>query len=73
MSSDQERRRNGAHAAESSERSATVGAHSQLDLPLRRQVLDKGWVQLEDLMGGDSAVIRGARTQKPSFRQSDTC
>ena len=24
-------------------------------------VLDKGWVQLEDYMGGDAAVIRGAR------------
>lgn len=24
-------------------------------------VLDKGWLQLEDLMGGDQAVIRGAR------------
>jgi len=24
-------------------------------------VLDKGWIQLEDLMGGDEAVIRGAR------------
>jgi len=27
----------------------------------RIQVLDKGWVQLEDCMGGDEAVIRGAR------------
>jgi len=25
------------------------------------QVLDKGWVQLEESMGGDAAVIRGAR------------
>jgi len=27
----------------------------------RRNVLDQGWVQLEDQMGGDAAVIRGAR------------
>lgn len=27
----------------------------------RIQVLDKGWVQLEEFMGGDGAVIRGAR------------
>jgi len=27
----------------------------------RINVLDKGWVQLEDCMGGDEAVIRGAR------------
>ncbi|OGO04220.1 MAG: thymidylate synthase, flavin-dependent [Chloroflexi bacterium RBG_13_56_8] len=27
----------------------------------RRPVLDKGWVQLEAYMGGDAAVIRGAR------------
>ncbi len=27
----------------------------------RIKVLDKGWVQLEDLMGGDAAVVRGAR------------
>jgi thymidylate synthase (FAD) len=27
----------------------------------RVDVLDKGWVQLEDMMGGDAAVIRGAR------------
>jgi thymidylate synthase (FAD) len=32
-----------------------------VELPVRRDVLDKGWMQLEDLMGGDSAVIRGAR------------
>ena len=25
------------------------------------QVLDKGWVKLEDMMGGDEAVVRGAR------------
>ena len=31
------------------------------ELPIRRPVLDKGWVQLEDIMGGDAAVIRGAR------------
>jgi thymidylate synthase (FAD) len=28
---------------------------------LKTPVLDKGWVQLEDYMGGDAAVIRGAR------------
>ncbi len=28
---------------------------------IRHPVLDKGWVQLEDYMGGDAAVIRGAR------------
>lgn len=28
---------------------------------LKTPVLDKGWVQLEDAMGGDAAVIRGAR------------
>jgi thymidylate synthase (FAD) len=27
----------------------------------RIQVLDKGWVQLEECLGGDEAVIRGAR------------
>ncbi|NLT72913.1 MAG: FAD-dependent thymidylate synthase [Chloroflexi bacterium] len=32
-----------------------------LQLPVREAVLDKGWMQLEDLMGGDAAVIRGAR------------
>jgi thymidylate synthase (FAD) len=31
------------------------------ELPIRRDVLDKGWMQLEDVMGGDAAVIRGAR------------
>jgi thymidylate synthase (FAD) len=31
------------------------------DLPRRRNVLDKGWVQIEALMGGDDAVIAGAR------------
>ena len=28
---------------------------------VRQSVLDKGWVQLEEQMGGDAAVIRGAR------------
>jgi thymidylate synthase (FAD) len=28
---------------------------------LRLPVLDKGWIQLEEWMGGDAAVIRGAR------------
>lgn len=27
----------------------------------KRDVLDKGWVQIEEQMGGDAAVIRGAR------------
>ena len=27
----------------------------------RLKVLDKGWIQLEDCMGGDEAVVRGAR------------
>jgi thymidylate synthase (FAD) len=31
------------------------------ELPGRIAVLDRGWVQLEDLMGGDDAVVRGAR------------
>lgn len=29
--------------------------------PTRKPVLDKGWLQLEDHMGGDAAIIRGAR------------
>ena len=33
----------------------------RVDLPIRRQVLDRGWLQLEECMGGDDAVIRGAR------------
>ncbi|OPZ77396.1 MAG: Thymidylate synthase ThyX [bacterium ADurb.Bin431] len=32
-----------------------------LELPIRKEVLDHGWMQLEDCMGGDAAVIRGAR------------
>jgi len=33
-----------------------------MDAPVKRmQVLDKGWVQLEALLGGDEAVTRGAR------------
>lgn len=32
-----------------------------INLPARQPVLDKGWVQLEECMGGDAAVIRGAR------------
>jgi thymidylate synthase (FAD) len=31
------------------------------EYPIRREVLDKGWMQLEEMMGGDAAVIRGAR------------
>ena len=34
---------------------------SQLNLPLERAVLDKGYVRLEEMLGGDAAVIRGAR------------
>jgi thymidylate synthase (FAD) len=30
-------------------------------LPAQVAVLDKGWVRLEDMMGGDAAVVRGAR------------
>jgi thymidylate synthase (FAD) len=32
-----------------------------LRLPIREDVLDKGWLQLEEMMGGDAAVIHGAR------------
>ncbi|MFO7695750.1 MAG: FAD-dependent thymidylate synthase [Anaerolineae bacterium] len=32
-----------------------------LQLPVGESVLDKGWMQLEEMMGGDAAVIRGAR------------
>lgn len=32
-----------------------------IELPIERTVLDKGWVRLEECMGGDAAVIRGAR------------
>lgn len=32
-----------------------------IELPIERVVLDKGWVRLEECMGGDAAVIRGAR------------
>ncbi len=32
-----------------------------MELPVRKAVLDKGWMQLEEMMGGDDAVIRGAR------------
>lgn len=37
---------------------------------LRREVLDKGWIQLEDYMGGDAAVIRGARICYQSVARS---
>ena len=30
-------------------------------LPIEVAVLDRGWVRLEDMMGGDAAVVRGAR------------
>jgi thymidylate synthase (FAD) len=36
----------------------------------RIPVLDKGWVQLEECMGGDEAVIRGARICYQSHAQS---
>jgi thymidylate synthase (FAD) len=36
----------------------------------RVAVLDKGWVQLEECMGGDQAVIRGARICYQSQAQS---
>ena len=32
-----------------------------IQLPIERAILDKGWLRLEDCMGGDDAVIRGAR------------
>lgn len=32
------------------------------DLPLRIPVLDKGWVELQDVMGGDRAIVAAART-----------
>lgn len=32
-----------------------------LRLPISRKVLDKGFVELEEMLGGDAAVIRGAR------------
>lgn len=32
-----------------------------IELPMRLSVLDKGYLCLEDLMGGDAAVVRGAR------------
>ena len=38
-----------------------TGDSPHVALPLRRDVLDKGWVQIEALMGGDQAVILGAR------------
>lgn len=40
-------------------------------LPIRRAVLDKGWVQIEDVMGGDQAVIRGARICYQSEARSE--
>ncbi len=36
----------------------------------RRTILDKGWVDLEDHMGGDAAVIRGARICYQSVAKS---
>ncbi len=44
--------------------------------PLRRvNILDKGWVQLEECLGGDEAVVRGARIcyqSRPHRREDDT-
>jgi len=37
----------------------------------RIQVLDRGWVQLEDCMGGDAAVIHAARICYQSRARSD--
>ncbi len=40
----------------------------------RLRVLDQGWVQMEDCMGGDDAVVRGARIcyqSEAADRQSD--
>jgi thymidylate synthase (FAD) len=39
--------------------------------PLRQPVLDKGWVQLEEVMGGDAAVVRAARICYQSTGKSD--
>lgn len=36
----------------------------------RREVLDRGWLQLEEVMGGDAAVVRGARICYGSVAQS---
>jgi thymidylate synthase (FAD) len=36
----------------------------------RVEVLDKGWVQLEDMLGGDAAVLRGARIYYQSVARS---
>jgi len=36
----------------------------------RVEVLDKGWVQLEDMLGGDAAVLRGARICYQSVARS---
>ena len=40
-------------------------------LPVRKTVLDKGWMQLEEMMGGDAAVIRGARICYQSTARSE--
>jgi len=41
-----------------------------VELPIRQAVLDKGWLQLEEFMGGDAAVIRGARICYQSVARS---
>ncbi|MGI6367381.1 MAG: FAD-dependent thymidylate synthase [Anaerolineae bacterium] len=40
-------------------------------VPIHMTVLDKGWMQLEELMGGDAAVIRGARICYQSTARSE--
>jgi thymidylate synthase (FAD) len=39
--------------------------------PLKQSVLDKGWVQLEEFMGGDAAVVRAARICYQSVGKSE--
>jgi thymidylate synthase (FAD) len=41
-----------------------------VELPIKIDVLDKGFMCLEDLMGGDGAVVRGARICYQSTAQS---
>lgn len=39
--------------------------------PLKQPVLDKGWVQLEEFMGGDAAVVHAARICYQSVGKSE--
>ncbi len=40
------------------------------NLPIKLSVLDKGWAQLEEMMGGDAAVVEGARVCYQSVSSS---